>query len=89
MHVFAPLSHKVKKEAAKKRRPELLLCKQKCASIIMTLIHCFCWLNIERNNFHAAHNDLMATVITESNLMVDDSDELSSKIFTTFPSFLC
>lgn len=31
----------------------------------------------------------MATVITEGNLMVDDSDELSSKVFTTFPSFLC
>lgn len=29
----------------------------------------------------------MATAITESNLMVDDSDELSSKIFTAFPSF--
>lgn len=29
----------------------------------------------------------MAAAITESNLMVDDSDELSSKIFTTFPSF--
>lgn len=55
----------------------------------MTLIHCFCWLNIERNHFHAAHNDLMATVITEGNLMVDDSYELSSKVFTTFPSFLC
>lgn len=54
----------------------------------MTLIQCFCWLNIERNHLHAAHNDLMATVITESNLMVDDSDELSSKVFTTF-SFLC
>lgn len=27
----------------------------------------------------------MATAITESNLMVDDSDELSSKIFTAFP----
>lgn len=29
----------------------------------------------------------MVTAITESNLMVDDSDELSSKIFTAFPSF--
>lgn len=29
----------------------------------------------------------MATAITESNLIVDDSDELSSKIFTAFPSF--
>lgn len=37
--------------------------------------------------FYAAHNDLMAAAITESNLMVDDSDELSSKIFTAFPSF--
>lgn len=53
----------------------------------MTLILCCCWFNIEHNNFHAAHNDLMVATITESNLMVDDSDELSSKIFTTFPSF--
>lgn len=29
----------------------------------------------------------MEAAITESNLMVNDSDELSSKIFTTFPSF--
>lgn len=29
----------------------------------------------------------MAKAITESNLMVDDSDELSSKIFIAFPSF--
>lgn len=53
----------------------------------MTLILCCCWFNVEHNNFHAAHNDLMATAITESNLIVDDSDELSSKIFTAFPSF--
>lgn len=31
----------------------------------MTLIRRFCWFNVEHNNFYAAHNDLMATVITE------------------------
>ena len=44
-------------------------------------------LLFKHNNFHAAHNDLMAIAITQSNLMVDDSDELSSKTFTAFPSF--
>lgn len=42
---------------------------------------------MEHNNFHSAHNDLMATAITESNLMLDDSDELSSKIFTALQCF--
>lgn len=31
---------------------------------------------MENNNFHSAHNDLMTTAITESNLMLDDSAEL-------------
>lgn len=35
-----------------------------------TSILCFCLFNFGRNNFPAAHNDLIAIVITQSNLMV-------------------
>lgn len=55
--------------------------------IMMTLILSRCLFNFGHNNFRAAHNDLIAIVVTQSNLMVDDSDELFSQIFTAFPSF--
>lgn len=55
--------------------------------LMMTLILCCCLFNFGYNDLNAAHNDLMAIVITRSNLMVDDSDELFSQIFTAFLGF--
>lgn len=55
--------------------------------MMMTLILCCCLFYFGHNNFGAAHNDLMAIVVTQRNLTVCDSDELFSQIFIAFLTF--